>query len=262
MIPKIIHYCWLSSDPIPVQLENFMKSWKKQLPDYEFMLWNFERFSIDKSVWVKEAFENKKYAFAADYIRLYAIYNFGGIYLDLDVELLKSFNPFLHLNSMICYEKHNSLPEMAVFGAEKHSEWVKKSLSYYEGRTFINNGKLDTKILPLVIKNALAPDFKMVSVSNLAEASLETHNPYELRILPSEFFSPKYYWTGRIEITENTISIHHFLGSWLPYSLKTEAIICNYLGIKNHKILEKVSWKLRALKLTSFKKLVTRFYGQ
>lgn len=249
MIPKIIHYCWLSNDPIPVQLKDFMNSWKKQLPDYEFMLWNFDRFSIDNSQWVKEAFEHKKFAFAADYIRLYAIYNFGGIYLDLDVELLKSFNPFLHLNSMICYEKHNDLPEMAVFGAEKHSEWVKKSLSYYEERRFINNGEMDTKILPLVIKEVLASNFKLVSVSTLAQASLQITDPNEIRFLPSEFFSPKYYWNGKIEITENTVCIHHFLGSWLPQYLKTEAIICNYLGIKNYKILEKISWKLRTLKL-------------
>ena len=100
MIPKIIHYCWLSSDPIPLQFEEYIKSWKVHLPDYEFMLWNFDTFDIDESIWVKEAFENKKYAFAADYIRLFAVYNYGGIYLDKDVELLKSFDPFLELNSI------------------------------------------------------------------------------------------------------------------------------------------------------------------
>ena len=70
MIPKIIHYCWLSSDPIPADLLSCMESWKKFLPDYEFMLWNFERFPKDKSKWVRDAFDNKKYAFAALLSRL------------------------------------------------------------------------------------------------------------------------------------------------------------------------------------------------
>ena len=253
MIPKIIHYCWLSSDPIPARLEEYVKGWKVQLPDYEFMLWNFDRFNINKSIWVKEAYEHKKYAFAADYIRLYAVYNYGGIYLDLDVELLKSFDPFLHLGSMICHEKQGSLPEMAVFGAERHSLWVKACLSYYEKKRFINKGRPDTKILPLIVNEVLASDFKIVAVTDLAEASKHTNDPYEISILPSEFFSPKYYWTGKIEITENTVCIHHFLGSWLPPYLKIEAFICKTLGIENYKIIERISWKLRVLKMKLFK---------
>lgn len=90
MIPKIIHYCWLSNDPIPADMQRYIESWKKFLPDYEFMLWNFSRFDINSSDWVKEAFKNKKYAFAADYIRLYALYNYGGIYMDMDVEVLET----------------------------------------------------------------------------------------------------------------------------------------------------------------------------
>ena len=76
MIPKIIHWCWLSDDPIPASLQKCMDSWKVYLPDYEFIHWNFQRFPKGKSKWVDEAFANKKYAFAADYIRLYALYNY------------------------------------------------------------------------------------------------------------------------------------------------------------------------------------------
>lgn len=248
MIPKIIHYCWLSSDPIPIQLQEYMKSWKLHLSEYEFILWNFERFDINKSIWVKEAYEHKKYAFAADYIRLYAIYNYGGIYLDLDVEILKSFDPFLHLSTMICYEKQGKLPELAAFGAQKNSLWVKKCLSYYENKRFINKGRPDTKILPVIVNEVLAKNFEIVPVSSLAEASIQTNDSDKIRILSSEFFSPKYYWTGNIEITGNTVCIHHFLGSWLPRHLKIEASICNYLGIRNLKLIERINWKLRLLK--------------
>ncbi len=252
MIPKIIHYCWLSSDPVPLQLENYMKSWKEQLPDYEFMLWDFDRFDRNKSLWVRQAFENKKYAFAADYIRLYAVYNYGGIYLDMDVEVLKSFDPLLHLSTMICHEMHGHHLEMAAFGVEKHSLWIKECLAYYDQRTFIKNGTLDMKILPVVINEVLASSFKLVPVSDLAGAVSSPGDPYEIRILPSEFFSPKHYWTGKLSITANTVCIHHFYGSWLPSYLKAEARFCEYLGIRNLKLIEKVSWKLRALKLKLF----------
>ena len=82
MIPKIIHYCWLSGEPIPWQLQICMASWKKYLPEYEFVMWDTQRFDINSLLWTKQAFEAKKYAFAADYIRLYAVYTYGGIYLD------------------------------------------------------------------------------------------------------------------------------------------------------------------------------------
>lgn len=119
MIPKIIHYCWLSKDPIPKDMQMFIDGWYEKLPDYEFMLWDFNRFDIHSSQWVKEAFSKKKYAFAADYIRLYALYNYGGIYMDMDVEVLKSFDPFLKLKTMICFENSKQGLEMATFGVEK-----------------------------------------------------------------------------------------------------------------------------------------------
>ena len=130
MIPKIIHYCWLSNDPIPTNLQKYMKSWEKYLPDYEFWLWDFNRFDINSSIWVKEAFEAKKYAFAADYIRCYALYNYGGIYLDMDVEVLKSFNDLLHLPYFLCQEEKAPI-EAAVIGSEKHNKLFEKMQEYY-----------------------------------------------------------------------------------------------------------------------------------
>ena len=123
MIPKLIHYCWLSNDPVPESLQRYMDSWKRVLPDYEFVLWNFDNFDKSTSLWVRQAFDNKKYAFAADYIRLYALYNYGGFYLDMDVEVLRSYNEFLQLREVICFEnsKDNRL-EVAAFGVEKGRE--------------------------------------------------------------------------------------------------------------------------------------------
>ena len=88
MIPKIIHFCWMSGDPYPEKIQKCIDSWKKILPDYEFWLWDSNRFDMESSVWVKEAFAARKYAFCADYIRCFALYTYGGIYLDSDVEVL------------------------------------------------------------------------------------------------------------------------------------------------------------------------------
>ena len=129
MIPKIIHFCWLSVDSFPAEIEKYIQTWKEKLPDYEIKRWDCTTFNIDNVPWVKEAFSAKKYAFAADYIRFYALYNYGGIYLDSDVEVLKSFDDLLNSKSFIGFE-YLSVPEAAIIGAEKGLPWLKKCLDY------------------------------------------------------------------------------------------------------------------------------------
>ena len=96
LIPKVIHFCWLSNDPYPLKIRRCMDTWKKVMPDYEVKLWNTDNFDIDSVPYVRQAFEARKWAFAADYIRMYALYTEGGIYLDSDVKILKRFDDFLH----------------------------------------------------------------------------------------------------------------------------------------------------------------------
>ncbi len=218
MIPKIIHYCWLSDNPIPAEMQEYMDSWRKLLPDYEFMKWDFNRFPKNKSIWVSEAFDNKKYAFAADYLRLYALYNYGGIYMDMDVEVLKSFNPMLELKSMLCYETvelkgHGPSIEAATMGVEKHSQWIKDCLDYYEGRHFVlPNGKFDMRILPLIIMEILTKKYTVKLVENIEAAKCVSANI--IPILPAKYFSPRNYLTLEDKITPETYSIHHYTGSW------------------------------------------------
>ena len=121
MIPKIIHLCWLSGDPYPKKIQYCIDSWKKYLPDYEIMLWDTKRFDVNSLLWTKQAFEAGKYAFAADYIRLYAVYNYGGIYFDSDVEVIKSFDELLNLPYFVGAEAGPEGVELAAFGAEKGS---------------------------------------------------------------------------------------------------------------------------------------------
>lgn len=246
MIPKIIHYCWLSSEPIPQTFQNFIEGWKKKLPDYQFFLWNFERFDINTSIWVKESFYHKKYAFAADYIRLYALYHYGGIYLDMDVEVLKTFNPFLNLKSFICYEKDgNGKLEMAAWGVEKGSDWVKEALSYYENRSFVKqNGELDTKVIPEIIRDLLKQKYQLITVSSINQAQ-DIFQQCNMPIFTSDFFSPKSYRNNKIYITPNTICIHHFSGSWQTKQQKIYKLIERYLGSNIAKKISSIyhKWK-------------------
>jgi mannosyltransferase OCH1-like enzyme len=165
------------------------------LKGYEFILWNFERFDIDSSVWVKQAFEQKKYAFAADYIRLYAVYNYGGIYLDMDVEIVKPFDDLLDADIMLAIE-HEEFEgiEAGCFGAEKGHPYIKKCFDFYKNRK-----KFKMLLLPWLMKNIKEKYFN--------ESNYNIHS--------SDYFTAKNLDTGFINITENTYAIHHFASSWI-----------------------------------------------
>lgn len=159
MIPKIIHYCWLGEDPYPEKIQRCIDSWSKHLPDYEFVLWNKQRFDIHSVKWVEQAYNAKKYAFAADYIRAYALANYGGIYLDSDVEVLKSFDNLLELPYFMGTERYalSGTIEAAVVGAEPHHPFYEKLLAHYDGREFIKaDGSYDMLPLPGVFKGVIA----------------------------------------------------------------------------------------------------------
>lgn len=164
MIPKIIHYCWLSDEPIPEDLQKYIDGWRKMMPDYEIIKWDRHRFDLDKHSFAKAAFEDKKYAFAADYIRVYALYTMGGIYLDSDVEVYQSFDPYLDCSFFTSFETHISnflykqligryidktgkrykdvrtIPgigmQAAIIGSEKGSSFITKLFNFYSNQTY------------------------------------------------------------------------------------------------------------------------------
>lgn len=215
MIPKIIHYCWLSDDPYPEKIKNCINSWKEHLPDYEFMLWNFDRFPKSKSLWVEQAFKYHKYAFAADYIRLYALYHYGGFYLDMDVEVKKSFNSLLGLDTAICWQKDVPGLEVAAFGVKPKCSWIKDCLDRYDHRPFIRkDGVFDVNVLPEVVEKQIhEKGYLLKCVSSIPEA-IKIQSSKTIPVFPPEFFSPKSYVTQKTLETDNTYCIHHFEGSW------------------------------------------------
>jgi hypothetical protein len=245
MIPKIIHLCWLSGDAFPAKIAKCIASWKKFLPDYEIMLWDTHRFPMSQSDWVREAFECKKYAFAADYIRFYALYHHGGIYLDSDVEILRSLDDFLSLPYFMGTEKAGTI-EAAVMGSKPKAEWTKRCLDYYKDRHFLQeDGSMDIRTLPDIMVEVLNK-WKPMRILSSEEKEHLTVNDYEknLLILPDDYFSPKIFDTREVLITPNTYTIHHYNNSWFSPKGRlyyhTRAPFVRLLGYKTVHKLERI----------------------
>lgn len=210
MIPKIIHYCWFGRGEKPAQALMCIESWKKYLPDYELKEWNEDNFDITQNQYVREAYENRKFAFVTDYVRLFAIYSEGGIYMDTDVEVVGSFDQFLHHHAFSGFENNGYVPT-GMMAAEKGSNWAKELLEDYANRQFVNkDGSFDTRTNTEVI------------TEYMISRGLKLNNMYQdfpglCTMYPADFFCPKDHRTGVIRITKNTVCIHHFAGSWLDH---------------------------------------------
>lgn len=208
MIPKIIHYCWFGGKPLPTEARRCIASWKKHLPDYEIKEWNESNFDITSNQYVKEAYEHRKFAFVTDYVRLYALVTEGGIYMDTDVEVLKSLDPFLHHTAFSGFENNNYVPT-GLMASERGGQWVSDLLKYYDNRSFfLPDGSADTTTNAVTI------------TSYMLRQGLELNNSFQdfpglVTMYPSDYFCPKDHSTGKIFLTDNTICIHHFACSWL-----------------------------------------------
>ena len=224
MIPKIIHYCWLSDDPYPDEIQRCIDSWRKYLPDYQFIMWDTKQFDVNVLPWTKQAFEAQKYAFAADYIRLYALYHHGGIYLDSDVLLYRSFNNLLDLPYFIGQDFTGAF-EPAVIGCEPEQEWIKRVMEYYKNRDFMNvDGSCNMKNLPVVFFETLFPHFTFNRLSNKESFRYEEDI---FNLFGSAFFN------GRNNIEpirkKETYCSHLFAGSWTDKNSRNRRKILNLL---------------------------------
>ena len=192
-------------------------SWKKYLPDYELRLWNEDNFDILLVPYVKEAYEAHKYAFVTDYVRLYALYHFGGIYMDTDVEMLKNLDDLLQLPGFSGFESDTEVPT-GIMACVKHNEWAKEQLDHYKLKHFIKaDGTPDLTSNVQIISGIMAAN------------GFNLHNSYQvykncMHIFPKDFFCPKSR-TGILTITLNTYCIHHFAASWDTPRLKIKRYI-------------------------------------
>jgi uncharacterized protein (DUF1919 family) len=247
MIPKIIHFCWLSEDAFPEKIQMCIDSWKRVLPEYEIVHWNFKRFPRGTSKWVDQAFDSHKYAFAADYIRLYALYHYGGIYLDSDVEVLKSFDDLLDLPYFMGKEPTPSGIEAAVLGVEKGNSLIKDMLDSYEGKNFIlSPGKYDIRPIPFKFRACIESQYSYNPIENKCDF---IYDESIINVFPVDFFSPKDCNTLEIHVTERTYCIHHFSGSWLKPTFKESW--SSWTGIVKKRILKTLNHKKNVLLLSN-----------
>lgn len=236
MIPKVIHYCWFGGKPVPKDAKKCIKSWKKFCPDYEIKEWNEKTFDLDLYPYVREAYDSKKFAFVTDVVRLYALYNEGGIYMDTDVEVLSSLDPYLHHCAFSGFEAPKRVPT-GIMASERGGQWVKDNLAYYGGRHFIKpNGELDLTTNVTTITNYMV------------EKGLILNNQYQeifgyFAIYPNDYFCPKSWEDGKIYLTKRSVTIHHFRGSWIKWWQRNDKKLKDKFGIsypfcyKFHRIL-------------------------
>ena len=207
MIPKIIHYCWFGRGQMPELALKCIDSWHRYMPDYEYKLWNEESFDINSVPYVKEAYEARKFAFVTDYVRLYALYTEGGIYMDTDVEVLKPYDDLLSLTGFTGYEGSKRMPPVTgTMASEPGGEWVKEQLASYDGDHFLNpDGSFN------LTTNTVRISEIMKRGGFVQNGQMQVYKG--MSIFPVDFFCPR-QTTGEFLLTENTYCDHHFMGSW------------------------------------------------
>ena len=211
-IPKIIHYCWFGGNELTDLAKRCINSWKLYCPDYKIIRWDESNFDVNSNQFCKEAYDNKKWAFVTDYVRLMVLHNYGGIYMDTDVEVIKSLDDFLKHEAFSGFESSHHMPT-GIIASRKENKWIKILLDDFNEKKFIINDKMDMQ--PNVVK-----------ITNLTKNyyPLKLNDKYQdlgdLTLYPSDWFCPKNADLQDINLTVNTHAIHHFDGSWLPQGNK------------------------------------------
>ena len=208
MIPHIIHYCWFGGTEIPKRIKKYIEGWKELLPDYDFIEWNEKNFPIDFCQYSKDAYEAKKYAFVSDVARLYGIYNYGGIYLDTDIEILKRFDEYLNEAKIILSMESSILLMTGFIASEKGSNIFGELLNEYQNRNFKNSdGSL----------NCIANTVYLTDYIKSLGISLDSeHQKIEdgICIYDYRIFGAFNADTSTFDISDDTVLVHHCMASW------------------------------------------------
>jgi mannosyltransferase OCH1-like enzyme len=235
MIPKKLHYIWLGKSPKPKIFHKCYKSWKKHLPDYEFFEWNESNLPLEINLYAQEAINRKKYAFASDFYRFYVLYLHGGIYLDIDVEVLKPLDPLLKLNAFTGYEEKDLIAPGLIFGSSQFNPLIREMYLNYDNIKFIENGVINYTTVCTHITKFLSDYPNKNELKN------------NLTVFDMEYFQPTNLKTGVNKITQNTFTIHHYTASWKTKKQKLKSkitkIIIATIGKYNfNRLLYLLNW--------------------
>lgn len=213
LISRKIHYCWFGKNKKSKLIKKCIKTWHDKLPGYEIIEWNESNFDINAVPYVLEAYQQKKWAFVTDYVRLWAIHNFGGIYLDTDVEVFQDLSLFLDDSFFTGFENYADKlsPVTAVMGAQAGHPLVQNLLSDYADLHFINkDGSLNLETNTRKITQSLIEKYGIDADQDVHQSAADGINIY-----PSDYFCNR---SGR------SFAMHHFDGSWLPRNQKIKRI--------------------------------------
>ena len=217
MIPKVLHFCWFGNNKYSETILKCMGSWKKHCPDYDIIKWDEKNFNINCNTFVKKAYKDKKWAFVSDYARFDILYNYGGIYIDTDVELVKNTDDFLHEACFMGFERKGSVAPGLILGAEKEHAFLQRILIKYSK---ISYEKYST--VCHITTDALV-DIGLNKNKNIIQR-LDN-----ITIYPQQYFRGGDVLNGEKLITQNTFSIHHYEASWV--STEEKNIQKKYLKI-------------------------------
>lgn len=214
MIPKKIHYCWFGRGELNKKAKKCIHSWEKYCPDYEIIEWNEDNYDINQNPYTKYTYYNKKFAFLSDYARLQIIEKEGGIYFDVDVEVVRSMDDLLTEHAFFGFETEEYINTGIGFGAEKNSELVRAMIKEYD---VVLDGKHDVIGCPklntaALLKKGLKQNGQIQSVNGAT-------------IYPIEYFNPYDDPTGRLNKTKNTYSIHWYAKSWMKKSTQIRSTL-------------------------------------
>ncbi len=206
-IPKILHYCWFGGKPKPPLAEKCLKSWKKFCPDYEVLEWNENNFDITTApLYVRQAYEAGRWAFVTDYVRLKALTEMGGIYMDTDVEVVKPLDPFLHHQGFAGFENISRI-QTGLLACEKDFPLFREFLSYYDTAQYYNDDGTENITTNVEVLTSLCEKYGF-----LPNDTFQTVRGFA--IYPREYFCPVDFDTEKLHRTRKTVTIHWFAASW------------------------------------------------
>lgn len=212
MIPKIIHLCWFSNAPFPVEIKICLESWKRVLPDFKVHRWTMDDARAIGCQYINEALDAKKWAFAADAVRFYAVYKEGGIYMDSDMFIKKRFDSFIPEHGFASFHEHisdNIRIQAAFFMGEKGNQFCKDAFEYYNSRPFkMPDGSYDIKISPDVM-------VELAQKKGYVAEDVEQHLTDDVVIYPGYFVTPM----KRSQKHPDAFALHKVYGSWRHHKL-------------------------------------------
>lgn len=232
MIPKKIHYIWFGHNPLTPLAEQCIASWKEFCLDYEIVRWDESNFDVNQNEYCHEAYEAKKWAFASDYVRLWVLVNEGGIYMDTDVQVLKPLDRFLEEEAFSGFEATDRIPT-GIMAARAHQPFFEKLLHDYDGRHFLKaDGTPDlTTNVTAITRACLESGLKLNNEKQTVEG---------FTLYPMDYFCPKDWLTRKVNLTENSYTIHHFDGSWANGTTKLKNNLMHLVGPKGVALAKKI----------------------